>query len=416
MADLVYLESTSEDPAIYFCGNSLGLQPKSVSEYIQTHLNTWASIGVHGHFRKLEDSPVSQWQLLAEEVSKAQAPIVGAQAEEVATMGTLTTNLHLLMGSFYTPTVEKNKIIMEWKAFPSDHFAIESQIRMHGYNPDEAMVMIGPKDEENYEISTESILELIDEHAATTALVLLPAIQYYTGQFFDMKTITAHAQSKGLIIGWDLAHAAGNVPMQLHDWNVDFAAWCTYKYMNAGPGAIAGLFVHERHSKVSYENDKPVFRPRLAGWYGGDQSGRMAMDNHFRPSPGASGFQVSNPSVIDLASLAGALTIHAQTSMADIRKKSVHLTAYAEHLLLATGSDQFRIITPSNIEARGTQLSVKLVPGRMDTLMVLLDEAGIVVDKRKPDVIRVAPVPLYNTYEEVWQFVEIFKACLAKFA
>lgn len=409
------LESVSDDPAIYFCGNSLGLQPKAVPEYIQTHLNTWASIGVHGHFRVLEDSPVSQWQLLAEEVSKQQAPIVGALPSEVATMGTLTMNLHLLMASFYSPTAEKNKIIMDWKAFPSDHFAIESQIRGHGYDPKAAMVMIGPEEDE-YEVSTEAILAVIDEHASTTALLLLPGIQYYTGQFFDIKTITAYAQAKGLIVGWDLAHAAGNVPLELHDWNVDFAAWCTYKYMNAGPGAIAGLYVHERWGKVEYEGDKPKFHHRLSGWYGGDQTGRMAMDNDFRPSPGASGYQVSNPSVIDLTSLAGALTIHAQTSMADIRKKSVHITAYAEHLLLSTGSNQFRIITPSNPAARGTQLSVKLVPGRLDTLMEMLDEAGIVVDKRKPDVIRVAPVPLYNTYEEVWKFVEIFKACLEKFA
>jgi kynureninase len=359
---------------------------------------------------------VSQWQLLAEEVSKQQAPIVGALPSEVATMGTLTMNLHLLMASFYTPTAEKNKIIMDWKAFPSDHFAIESQIRGHGYDPDTAMIMIGPEDDE-YEVSTEKILATIDEHASTTALLLLPGIQYYTGQFFDMKTITAYAQAKGLIVGWDLAHAAGNVPLELHEWNVDFAAWCTYKYMNAGPGSIAGLFVHERHGKVEYDsNDKPTFRHRLSGWYGGDQTGRMNMDNHFRPSPGASGFQVSNPSVIDLTSLAGALTIHAQTSMADIRRKSVHITAYAEHLLLSTGSSQFRIITPSDPAARGTQLSVKLVPGRLETLMEMLDEAGIVVDKRKPDVIRVAPVPLYNTYEEVWKFVEIFKECLARFA
>lgn len=196
-------------------------------------------------------------------------------------MGTLTTNLHLLMGSFYTPTKEKNKIILDWKAFPSDHYAIESQIRGHGYDPKEAMIMIAPEDGQ-YEVSTESILRVIDEHADTTALVLLPGIQYYTGQLFEMKTITAYAQSKGLIVGWDLAHAAGNVPLELHDWNVDFAVWCTYKYMNAGPGAIAGLYVHERHGVVDYsdgEDQPPKFRHRLAGWYGGDQVGRFNMDN-----------------------------------------------------------------------------------------------------------------------------------------
>lgn len=349
-------------------------------------------------------------------------------------MGTLTMNLHLLMASFYTPTATKNKVILDWKAFPSDHYAIESQIRGHGYDPAECMIMIGPEEGE-YEVSTEKILSVIDEHASTTALFLLPGIQYYTGQLFEMQRITKYAQSKGLIVGWDLAHAAGNVPLQLHDWNVDFAAWCTYKYMNAGPGAIAGLYVHERHGTVDYSQgeDKPVFRHRLSGWYGGDQTGRFNMDNsklsiscmehfadihqEFRPSPGASGYQVSNPSVVDLASLCGALSVFNQTSMADLRKKSVHITAYLEHLLY-TGTEEstraFRIITPSDPSARGTQLSVLLKPGRLDTLSEMLEDAGIVCDKRKPDVIRVAPVPLYNTYEDVWNFVEIFKAALAK--
>lgn len=406
----------SDEPCIYFCGNSLGLQPKAVSQYLQAHLDTWASIGVHGHFRDLEDSPLTQWQLLAEHASKLSAPIVGAAPAEVATMGTLTMNLHLLMASFYIPIASKNKIILDWKAFPSDHYAIESQIRGHGYNATDSMVMIGP-DEGEYEVSTSKILSIIDEHADTTALVLLPGIQYYTGQLFDIERITAHAQSKGLIVGWDLAHAAGNVPLHLHDWNVDFAAWCTYKYMNAGPGAIAGMYIHERHGKVDYSKgaDKPEYRHRLAGWYGGDQVGRFNMDNKFRPSHGASGYQVSNPSVVDLSSLCASLSVFQKTSMADIRRKSVHLTAYLEHLLLSgTGelSRAFRIITPSNPTARGTQLSILLKPGRLETLSNMLEQGGIVADKRKPDVIRVAPVPLYNTYEEVWNFVRIFKAAM----
>jgi len=270
----------SDEPSIYFCGNSLGLQPRATAEYLQVHLDTWSSIAVHGHFRDLEDSPLTQWQLLAEHASKQSAPIVGAHASEVAIMGSLTMNLHLLMGSFYTPTTTKNKIILDWKAFPSDRYAIESQIRGHGYDPKEYMVMIGPEEGE-FEVSTEKILSIIDEHASTTALVLLPGIQYYTGQLFDIKTITKYAQDRGLTVGWDLAHAAGNVPLQLHDWNVDFAAWCTYKYMNAGPGAIAGLYVHERHGTVDYSEgeDKPRYRHRLMGWYGGDQAGRFNMDN-----------------------------------------------------------------------------------------------------------------------------------------
>jgi kynureninase len=411
-------QGLSNEPCIYFCGNSLGLQPRATAEYLQVYLDTWSSIGVHGHFRDLEDSPLTQWQLLAEHASKQSAHIVGASPSEIAIMGTLTVNIHLLMASFYIPTTSKNKIILDWKAFPSDHYAIESQIRGHGYDPNDAMIMIGPDDGE-YEISTEKVLSVIDKHASTSALVLLPGIQYYTGQLFDIKTITKYAQSKGLIIGWDMAHAAGNVPLALHDWNVDFAAWCTYKYINAGPGAIAGMYVHERHGKVEYSQgeDNPIYRHRLTGWYGGDQVGRFNMDNKFRPSPGASGYQVSNPSVVDLASLCAALSIFNQTSMTDIRKKSVSLTAYLEHLLLESTDDSnraFRIITPSDPSARGTQLSVLLKPGRLDTVSEMLEEAGIVADKRKPDVIRVAPVPLYNTYEDVWYFVQIFKAALAK--
>jgi kynureninase len=275
----------SAEPCIYFCGNSLGLQPRAISEYVQIQLDTWASIGVHGHFRDLEDSPLTQWQLLAEHASEQTAPLVGALPSEIAIMGSLTTNLHILMGSFYVPTASRNKIILDWKAFPSDNYAVESQIQSHGYDPKECMVMIGPKEGE-YEISTESILALIDEHASTTALILLPGIQYYTAQFFDIKTITKYAQDKGLLIGWDMAHAAGNVPLQLHDWNVDFAAWCTYKYMNAGPGSIAGVFINERHGKVDYSQgqDKPIFRHRWAGWYGGDQVGRFDMDNSKAPN------------------------------------------------------------------------------------------------------------------------------------
>ncbi|KAH8805008.1 kynureninase [Xylogone sp. PMI_703] len=419
---LIKPDLSNTDPGIYFCGNSLGLQPKAVASYIQAQLDTWATVGVHGHFRDLEKSPLVQWQKLAEHASALCAPLVGASPSEVAIMGTLTTNLHLLMASFYTPTKEKFKIILDWKAFPSDHYAIESQIRGRGFDPEEAMVFIGP-DEGEYEISTEKILKLIDDHSESTALLLLPGIQYYTGQLFDMKTITKHAQSKGLIVGWDLAHAAGNVPVYLHDWNVDFAAWCTYKYMNAGPGAIAGLFVHERHGKVEYKEgeEKPVFRHRLEGWYGGDQVGRFNMDNKFRPSPGASGYQVSNPSAIDLASLCASLSVFNETSIGALREKSVHLTAYLEHLLLSIPSPDpssrpFRIITPSDPNARGTQLSVLLKPGILETLLDMLDDAGVVCDKRKPDVIRVAPVPLYNTYEEVWKFVEVFKGALAKCA
>lgn len=257
----------SNEDGIYFCGNSLGLQPKAMRTFIQAQLDTWSSIGVQGHFTRIEDSPLPPWQDMAKTAATSMAKIVGANPDEVAAMNTLTVNLHLLMASFYRPSGRKSKILLEWKAFPSDHYAIESQIRWHGYDPKENMIMLEPDD--GYRISTEKILKTIDDHTDEIALVMLPGVQYYTGQLFDIPTITSYAQSKGLTIGWDCAHAAGNVPLQLHDWNVDFAVWCTYKYMNAGPGSIAGAFVHERHGRVEYdENDKPIFLPRLSGWYG----------------------------------------------------------------------------------------------------------------------------------------------------
>ncbi|KAB8279332.1 pyridoxal phosphate-dependent transferase [Aspergillus minisclerotigenes] len=270
----------SSDPCIYFCGNSLGIQPKATAKYLEAQLDTWSSIGVSGHFVDLEGSPLKQWQLLSEQAAASMSKIVGAQAEEVAAMGTLTANLHLLLASFYKPTPTKHKILLDWKAFPSDHYAIESHLAWHDLDPKQSMVLIGP-DEGEYEISTEKILSYIDEHAESAALILLPGIQYYTGQLFDIEKITAYAQSRDLTVGWDLAHAYGNAELKLHDWNVDFAAWCTYKYGNAGPGAMGGLFVHERHGRVDYSEgeDAPKFRHRLTGWYGGDRSVRFKMDN-----------------------------------------------------------------------------------------------------------------------------------------
>ncbi|KAI8251812.1 Kynureninase 1 [Colletotrichum sp. SAR11_239] len=344
------VSSSNDDdtPSVYFCGNSLGVPPKAVKEYVNAQLETWASIGVNGHFNGLGNSPLVCWQDMAEDVAKKSAPIVGGLPEEVVMMNTLTANLHFLLASFYRPTEKKHKIILEWRPFPSDHW--------HGLDPAKSMVQIQP--DENFYISTELILKTIDEHAEETALLLLPGIQYYSGQLFDIPRITEYAQSKGLVVGWDLAHAAGNVELKLHDWNVDFAAWCTYKYQNAGPGAMAGAFVHERHGKVDTSEGKPKFRHRLTGWYGGDKSVRFNMDNNFLPTVGAGGFQVSNPSALDLAALSGALSVFEKTSMSDLRTKSLVLTAYAEHLLdgiLAddTGSEpSFRVITPRNAHER----------------------------------------------------------------
>ena len=406
----------SDDEGIYLCGNSLGLQPKAMQTYIQAQLDTWSSVGVQGHFAKIEDSPLSPWQDMSKRAADSMAPVVGAQPEEVVAMNTLTINLHLLMSSFYRPKGKKSKILLEWKAFPSDHYAIESQIRWHGYEPKENMILLEPDDD--HRISTEKILKTIDEHAEEIALVLLPALQYYTGQFFDIPTITQHAQSKGLPIGWDCAHAAGNVPLQLHAWNVDFAVWCTYKYMNAGPGAIGGAFVHERHGKVEYdEQNKPVFMPRLTGWYGGDQQSRFKMDNEFRPIPGAAGFQCSNPSAVDLAALCASMSVFDKTTIADLRHKSLRLTCYLEHLLdeaqVAFGQPPpFRTITPRDTRQRGAQICILLAEGKLQPVAAALEEASVICDKREPGVIRVAPTPMYNTYEDIWRFVQVFRKAL----
>jgi kynureninase len=300
-------------------------------------------------------------------------------------------------------------------------YAIESQIRWHGLDPAKSMIEIQPED--NFCIPTERILSVIDEHASETALLLLPGIQYYSGQLFDIPRITQYAQKMGIVVGWDLAHAAGNVELRLHDWNVDFAVWCTYKYINAGPGSIAGAFVHERHGNVEYNRDDGqfVFRHRLAGWYGGDKSVRFNMDKNFQPTPGAGGFQLSNPSVIELASLSAALSVFNQTSMSALRSKSLLLTAYTEYLLndiLATQSGRnedeapFKIITPNNPMERGSQLSLLLRPGLLEHVGKALKEGSVVCDQRKPDVIRVAPVPLYCTFSDVWKFTEIFRHAL----
>lgn len=338
-------------------------------------------------------------------------------------MNTLTVNLHLMMASFYKPTEKRHKVILEWKPFPSDHYVIESQITWHGLDPEKSMVKIEP-DAETFLIPTEKIIKTIDEHADETALILLPGIQYYSGQYFDIPRITAHARAKGIVVGWDLAHAAGNVELKLHDWDVDFACWCTYKYINAGPGSIAGAFVHERHGTVEYPSGpgtKPSYRPRFMGWYGGDKSVRFNMDNKFVPTAGAGGYQVSNPSAIDLASLSGALSVFNKTSMHDLRSKALVITAYAEHLLdgisdeaSATGADTrvFTIITPRDPMQRGTQLSVLLADGLLDKVSAALEANGVMCDKRKPDVIRVAPVPLYSRFEDVWKFMQILRGAL----
>lgn len=414
--------------AIYFCGNSLGLQSRATRRYINAQLDTWASIGVNGHFTDLEDSPLVNWQDMAAQCATQSAGFMGALPSEIVYMNTLTTNIHLLLAAFYRPTEKRHKIILEWKPFPSDYYAIHSHIQWHGLDPARSMVEIWPKDENLY-IPTSQVLTTIDEHADDTALILLPGIQYYSGQLFDIPTITKYAQDRGIVVGWDLAHAAGNVDLKLHEWDVDFAMWCTYKYINSGPGSIAGAFVHERHGKVEWAPDsnsgdgqpRPVFRPRLSGWYGGDKSVRFQMAKQFQPTPGAGGFQIGNPSALDLAALSGALSMFNEAGFANLRNKSLVLTCYAEALLNQILADEqgadkdraaFIIVTPASTAERGAQLSILLREGLLDKVLDEFAEEGIVCDKRKPDVLRVAPVAMYNSFDEVWRFMEVLRRAL----
>lgn len=405
--------ASADDESIYFCGNSLGLQPKAIREYMDAYLKTWSSIVVGGHFTPITDSPLAPYQDMAAACAEKMADIVGASPKEIVAMNTLTINLHLMMAAFYKPQDKKNKIMCEWRPFPSDWYAIESQIEWHGLDPKEAMLTVQP--DEGYLMTTQHILDLITKHADELALILLPGIQYWSGQLLDIPTITAHARKHGITIGWDLAHAAGNVELKLHDWDVDFACWCTYKYMNAGAGAIAGAFIHEKHG-----NNGP--NKGLKGWYGHDKSSRFLMDNKFVPTPGAQGFQCSNPSAVDLTCLAGALSVFSQTSMSDLRSRSVLLTAYAEHLLNEISSrftegkegaePPFQIITPADPRFRGTQLSVLLQEDLMEEVSKALEENGVICDKRKPGIIRVAPVPLYNTFGDICRFMQVFERAL----
>ncbi|RFU26900.1 hypothetical protein B7463_g9450, partial [Scytalidium lignicola] len=414
--------SSSNDPCTYLCGNSLGLQPSVTALRIRQYLTTWSTQGVFGHFKPLENSPLPIWLDVDASAAESIAPIVGASPSEVAVMQTLTANLHLLMCAFYKPNIQgRHKIIIESKAFPSDHYAVESQILHHGLSPSTSMVTIEPPSWDEPVISTDHIISVIEEHASTTAVLLLPGIQYYTGQLLDIPTITAAARKAGIFVIWDLAHAAGNVPLQLHDWDVDAAAWCSYKYLNAGPGAIGGFFVHERNSQVSSATQQSggrgeSFVNRLSGWWGSDKSIRFAMDTSFVPMPGAAGFQLSNPSVLDITSLNGSLEMFKQAGgMASLREKSLKLTGYLETLLmehLYSSHPHFTIITPSDPSQRGAQLSLKLEAGLLDVVMNELEKRALVVDERRPDVVRVAPAPLYNSFQDVFEFVTGFGEAL----
>lgn len=380
---------------IYFCGNSLGLQPKSARYLFERELNDWAKWGVEGHFNA--EHP---WLSYHQPFSASLAKIVGAKPDEVAAMNTLTVNLHLLLISFYKPKEGRYKIIMESGAFPSDQYAIETQVRMYGYDPNDAIIELTPREGE-HTLRDEDILKAIADAGDSLATVMIGAVNYYTGQFYNLKDITEAAHKVGAICGFDLAHAMGNVPLMLHDWDVDFACWCSYKYLNSGPGGVGGIFVHEKHG-----NNPDTFR--LAGWWGNEESTRFKMKKGYIPAKGAASWQMSNAPVFNMVAHKASLDIFDKTSVKTLRSKSLSLTAYLEFLLKQLTHLEFEIITPSEPHRRGAQLSLLFGNDGRKVFDALTNE-GVIADWREPNVIRIAPVPLYNTYEDAYRFYEILK-------
>ena len=381
------------EDVVYMTGNSLGLQPKNVEIYINQELEDWKNLGVEGHFHAKRP-----WMPYHEFFSESLSKLVGAKPAEVVAMGTLTNNLHLLMVSFYRPQGKRNKILCEAKAFPSDQYALASQARFHGLNPKETVIELHPRAGEQT-LRTADILQKIEDLGDELALVMIGGVNYYTGQVHDMQTITAAAREKGAFVGWDLAHGIGNIELNLHDWGADFAAWCSYKYLNSGPGSVAGIFVHERH------HGKAVI-PRFEGWWGHDKNSRFKMPDTFIPMPTAEAWQLSNAPVFAMAPHRASLDIFDKTTFEQRREKAVKLSGYLEFVLdeIATKNDaHFEIITPRDWNQRGSQLSVFL-HGQGRELFDKLMAAGVIADWREPNVIRMAPVPLYNSFEDIWRF------------
>ncbi|TAA46370.1 kynureninase [Pseudoxanthomonas winnipegensis] len=380
---------------VYFCGNSLGLQPKGARKAVEQVLDKWAHEAVEGHFRGQ-----GQWMTYHEQVREPLARVVGALPSEVVAMNTLTANLHFMMVSFYRPTPERPAILIEAGAFPSDRHAVESQIRFHGFDPATDLIELEP-DEAEGTISMAALEAAIATHGHRLALVLWPGIQYRTGQAFDLAEVARLAHAAGAVAGFDLAHAVGNLPLALHDADADFAVWCHYKYLNAGPGAVAGAFVHARHAYTD--------RPRFAGWWGHEKQTRFLMAPQFTPTPGAEGWQLSNPPVLAMAPLLASLALVDRAGgMAALRAKSEQLTGFLEDLIEARVLDTLEIITPAEPERRGCQLSLRVAGGRERgrELFDYLVSVGVLGDWREPDVIRISPVPLYNSFKDVYRFVE----------
>jgi kynureninase len=378
---------------VYLCGNSLGLQPRATRQALIDELDDWSQLGVEAHFRGRHP-----WMPYHESVRNQLAELVGAQPLEVVAMNSLSVNLHLMLVSFYRPTRERSAILIEQGAFPSDRYAVESQIRFHGLDPATQLIEL-EADEANGTVSAAAIERVFATHGARIAVAILPGVQYRTGQAFDLASIVELAHAQGCIAGFDLAHAAGNLPLALHDSGCDFAVWCSYKYLNAGPGAVAGCFVHERHARAGL--------PRFAGWWGHDQSTRFKMGPHFVPTPGADGWQLSNPPILALAPLRVSLEIFQRAGIGRLRAKSLELTGHLERLIRTWLSGIIDITTPSHAQRRGCQLSLRVVAGRDAgrALFEHLHARGIIGDWREPDTIRVAPVPLYNSHADCLRFV-----------
>jgi len=376
---------------IYMCGNSLGLQPKRTKEFLNQELEDWATFGVEGHFHAK-----NPWMPYHEFLTESYAKIVGAKPAEVVAMNTLTVNLHLMMVSFYRPTEKRHKIIIEGDAFPSDIYAVESQIKHHSLSPETSLIKLRPRDGESA-IRTEDILAIIEREGDEIALIMLGGVNYYTGQVFDFEKITKLAQDKGIKVGFDLAHAAGNIKLELHNWGVDFAVWCSYKYLNSGPGSVAAAFVHEKHHTTNLN--------RFAGWWGHNKEDRFKMPDDFNPIQSAEGWQLSNPPILSLAAIRASLSIFDEVGMDKLVAKSKELTNYLLYLLNTIYTDRIEIITP---EERGCQLSIRVKNGNKN-LFDAITEKGVVADWREPDVIRVAPIPLYNSFKDVFNFYSILK-------
>ncbi len=398
-----YIPQQDGQPRIYFCGNSLGLQPKNVNDHIQQELTDWQTLGVEGHF-----NAKNPWFYYHHYFTGSVSQIVGAKKEEVVVMNSLTTNLHLLMVSFYQPAGRRHKILIEEQAFPSDHYAVESQLQYHGYDPEQALIEVGPREGEKI-TRDDDILEAIEMHQDELALILIGGVNYYTGQVFDMASITTAGHKAGAFVGFDLAHAVGNIPLHLHEWEVDFAAWCTYKYLNSGPGAPGGAFVHEKHA-----NNPDLLR--FAGWWGYEESTRFEMKKGFVPQRGAAGWQLSNAPILGMAAHKAALQHFDNAGMRSLRKKSKQLTGYLLKLLqeLAEQYKHLQIITPTAEESHGCQVSL-IIKKEGKKIYDKLTEDGIVLDWREPEVLRLAPVPLYNTFEEVYEFCQCLRHQLQKF-